>query len=445
MLVPLGYLWAASLQPDTYSVLDMGTVDPGGGPAISHEKHTTSVTELRVDPSRPADVRVDLTAAMSDDHYTVNGTSPGPTIRATQGQLVEVRLANSNVADGVTLHWHGVDVPNAEDGVAGVTQDAVLPGRSFTYRFIAEDAGTYWYHSHQVSHQQVQGGLLGALVIDPPGDPLDDFVAIAHTYDGVRTINGSRADQKSAPGERIRIINTDSSTLDVWSSSPYRVLAIDGRDLFAPDPVTDQRLRIPAGGRADIEVSGSGARLQIGAATAVVVGDAPARAVRPAKLLDLMTYGSAHPTGRLGAPDRTFDYAIGRRPGFLDGVPGLWWTVNGKLGADVPMFMVRHNDVVRFDLTNNTDEDHPMHLHGHHALVTAFNGEETTGSPIWVDSLDLAPGDRATIVFRADNPGIWLDHCHNLPHAVDGLIAHLMYEGITTPFLIGGKRANEPE
>ena len=64
---------------------------------------------------------------------------------------------------GVTLHWHGVDVPNAMDGVAGVTQDAVPVGGEFSYRFVADQAGSYWYHSHQVSNPQVAGGLLGSL------------------------------------------------------------------------------------------------------------------------------------------------------------------------------------------------------------------------------------------------------------------------------------------
>ena len=84
-----------------------------------------------------------------------------------QGQLIEVHLRNESVADGVTLHWHGVDVPNAMDGVAGVTQDAVPVGGEFTYRFVADQAGTYWYHSHQVSNPQVAGGLLGSLVVMP--------------------------------------------------------------------------------------------------------------------------------------------------------------------------------------------------------------------------------------------------------------------------------------
>ena len=88
-------------------------------------------------------------------------------LRATEGDLVEVTLVNDDVADGATLHWHGVDVPNAADGVAGVTQDAVMPGEEFVYRFVADQVGTFWYHSHQVSHEQVQRGLFGALVIEP--------------------------------------------------------------------------------------------------------------------------------------------------------------------------------------------------------------------------------------------------------------------------------------
>ena len=111
--------------------------------------------------------KVKLASGATVDGYTINGTSPGPTIEATVGQLVEVRLHNDDVKDGVALHWHGVDVPNAQDGVAGVTQDAVKPGDDYIYRWVAPDAGTYWYHSHQLSHEQVSGGLFGGIVITP--------------------------------------------------------------------------------------------------------------------------------------------------------------------------------------------------------------------------------------------------------------------------------------
>jgi FtsP/CotA-like multicopper oxidase with cupredoxin domain len=86
-----------------------------------------------------------------------------------------------------------------------------------------------------------------------------------------------------------------------------------------------------------------------------------------------------------------------------------------------------------------------MHLHGHHALVLARNGERATGSPWWVDSLNVQDGESYDIAFVADNPGIWMDHCHNLPHATQGLVAHLMYEGVTEPFRVGGDSDNQPE
>ncbi|WP_204045296.1 multicopper oxidase family protein [Acrocarpospora phusangensis] len=428
-----------------------------------------SVTSLVADPRRPADVSVTLAAGKERfrlpsgrafDGFTLNGGSPGPVIRATLGQLVEVRLVNGSVPDGITLHWHGVDVPNAADGVAGVTQDAVRIGEEHVYRFIADQAGTFWYHSHQMSHEQVRGGLLGALVVTPPEQPAEtvDVVALVHLYDGVRTVNGNEGDVRVTvpPGKRarVRIVNTDNGPMSAWvGGASYRLVAVDGTDLNRPDPVRDTGVLVTAGGRADVEVTmpedGSPVRVHLGGTTAVVLGsksyDAPV--VRPpATTLDLLSYGMRASLGfDPNRPDRRFDYDIGRRPGFLRGRPGLWWTVNGSIFPDVPMFVVNEGDVVRMRISNHSGDVHPMHLHGHHAVVLSRNGIPAAGSPWWVDSLNVADGESYEIAFVADNPGIWMDHCHNLPHAAEGLVAHLMYEGVTTPFMIGGTEGNEPE
>ena len=109
------------------------------------------------------------------------------------------------------------------------------------------------------------------------------------------------------------------------------------------------------------------------------------------------------------------------------------------------MYTVREGDVVKFHIENHSGEVHPMHLHGHHAVVAARNPKPAKGSPVWVDSIDVEDGETVDIVFKADNPGIWMDHCHNLPHAAEGLVAHLMYEGVSTPFKVGGNTDNEPE
>ena len=109
------------------------------------------------------------------------------------------------------------------------------------------------------------------------------------------------------------------------------------------------------------------------------------------------------------------------------------------------MLMVTRGDLVKVTLIDRGHLDHPMHLHGHHALVLARGGVPTTGSPWWTDTLDLVPGETYDIAFRADNPGLWMDHCHNLQHAASGMIMHLGYEGVHTPFRAGPATGNQPE
>ena len=102
-------------------------------------------------------------------------------------------------------------------------------------------------------------------------------------------------------------------------------------------------------------------------------------------------------------------------------------------------------ETVRMTVANDSGDVHPMHLHGHHAVVLSRNGVPSTGSPWWVDSLNVPDGDTYEIAFVASNPGIWLDHCHNLNHAAQGFVAHLMYEGVSTPYTLGGASDNNPE
>jgi FtsP/CotA-like multicopper oxidase with cupredoxin domain len=112
---------------------------------------------------------------------------------------------------------------------------------------------------------------------------------------------------------------------------------------------------------------------------------------------------------------------------------------------NIPMYVVREGDVVRVRISNGSGDVHPMHLHGHHAVVLSRNGVKATGSPWWFDSLNVEDGETYDVAFVADNPGIWMDHCHNLKHADQGLLAHLMYDDVTEPYRVGGDSGNEPE
>jgi FtsP/CotA-like multicopper oxidase with cupredoxin domain len=472
---PLAWMWWGSRLPSTYTVMDMGVPEYGGGPSMSHDMHMSgmsmpgdvSVARLDTPKDRKADVVVDLTARQGTvklasgkkiEGYTVNGTSPGPTLQATVGQLVEVRVHNADVSGGIAIHWHGVDVPNAEDGVAGVTQDAIKPGQDHTYRWVAPHVGTYWYHSHQISHEQVAGGLLGAIVIRPkvPEKDLQDVMALLHLYGDDDTVNGRTGDQavEAPAGQRVRVrvINTDNGPQPVWTSVPYELVASDGYDVNQPTPVRGRTVMVPAGGRVDLEMTvpsdGTAAGVQLGDGH-LVIGPSGSKAPaldQPEKNLDLLGYGDPAPLPFDPAKgDRHFTYSIGRRPGFVNGKPGLWWSVNGKLWPHLPMMMVRKGDVVRVTISNHSGDVHPMHLHGHHAVVVSRDGKPVTGSPWWFDSLDVQDGQSFEIAFVADNPGIWMDHCHNLKHAAQGLVTHLMYEGVTTPYELGSDSGNEPE
>jgi FtsP/CotA-like multicopper oxidase with cupredoxin domain len=467
--------WWDSRLPVTYSVMSQGTHEYGGGPApANHTGHAvggTSVADIH-GPSGAPDKRFELTARAADvdlssgrvvHALTFNGTSPGPELRVRQGELVEVVLRNEDVGVGVTIHWHGVDVPNAEDGVAGVTQNAVLPGESYAYRFRAEQVGTFWYHTHQVSSEEVQRGLFGALAIEPSVQPARglDRVLIAHTFDGVGTLDGRDGPRsisvRPATPVRLRLVNSDSALrrFEV-SGTPFRVLAIDGHDLNEPGALNHVSLPLAAGGRYDIGfvMPPHGARVDLDESDAALDLTTPAgeRPTPPSDdsqwpSFDPLAYGRPAPTPFSSSShfDREFELTITKKLGFFDGKPGRHWAINGGIYPDVPMFVVEKGDLIRVTITNDTNVVHPMHLHGHHALVLSRNGQPATGSPWWTDTLDVDPGDEYEIAFRANNPGIWMDHCHNLGHAAAGLTMHVVYAGITTPFLVGGEHDNAPE
>jgi FtsP/CotA-like multicopper oxidase with cupredoxin domain len=470
-LLALGRMWWDSRLPATYNVMDYGSHDFGGGPVPpGHDAGgAVDVARLKGPQNGTPDARFTLTARQGEirlrsgrtiDGLTFNGRSPGPELRVRRGQLVEVTLENEDVDSGVTIHWHGVDVPNAEDGVAGVTQDAVMPGGSHTYRFRAEQQGTFWYHTHQSSAKEVRRGLFGPLVIEPPRPKPGavDLVALAHDYEGTTTLNGSDqlTKRQVAPGTpvRLRLVNSDNTPLRfTLAGTPFRVLAIDGTDLNEPQPLENTRLAVAGGGRYDV-----GFTMPASAVELAIQDTDAALALSPDGLGDLppptddvdfdpTTYGRPAPTpfDADSRFDRTFTLDLGRKPGFFDGRPGMQWTINGGIYPDVPMFVVEKGDLVKVRIENNTGSVHPMHLHGHHALVLSRDGRAVSGSPWWTDTLSIEPDEWFEVAFRANNPGLWMDHCHNLKHAAEGLTMHLAYAGVATPFRVGGGVHNRPE
>ncbi|WP_327048135.1 multicopper oxidase family protein [Microbispora sp. NBC_01189] len=388
--------------------------------------------------------------------WTFDGQVPGPPITATQGDLVEVRLRNADITEGVTLHWHGYDVPSGEDGVPGLTQEAVPPGGEFLYRFLAAQTGTYWYHTHEVSDIGVRMGLYGMLVVAPKGSAATgvDLTLPVHTFAGT-TVAGDH-DQPIlrvvAPGTpvRLRLVNTDNTPHRfTLAGTVYRLAAVDGADLSGPGPLSRAGLRLPAGGRYDLAftmpsgpvVLRADDRTEAVRLTAAANGadttdaeDAAAAAGWPE--LDLTRYGTPAPTPYTSRShfDRRFTLVLDRGLALGDGLPIYAHTINGRAYPHVPTQVVAEGDLVRLTVVNRGRDTHPWHLHGHRVLVLARDGRSPTGSPLWLDTFDVRPGEVWEVAFRAGNPGLWMNHCHNLSHADLGMMLHLAYEGVTTPF-----------
>jgi FtsP/CotA-like multicopper oxidase with cupredoxin domain len=419
-----------------------------------------------------------VSAVAGHDAWTFNGTVPGPELRVTQGDRVRVKLVNQ-LPDPTSIHWHGIRVPGAHDGVAGITQNAVPPGRSHTYEFIANDAGTFWYHSHQGASNQVPRGLLGAITVEPraPAVRERDYSLMVHLLPGTDTIavNGSpKLHVEAAPGEivRLRVTNGAQPGFDgapltpVLLGAPYVVAALDGHDLNAPHELGPERIPLGMGQRADLvfRMPASGAVSLVGikgvapflpfgppqSTASVTIGDGPVpAAVNVATLprFDLTSYGlpASDPVADTGRYDVTREIVLNGGPMFRNGGWDFSDTFNGMASPNIPPIRVVEGQLVRLHFVNRSPKFHPIHIHGHVFSVLARNGRPLSGSPVHVDAIQVGPDETWDVAFKADNPGIWMLHCHVLSHAVAGMSMTINYQGISTPFTMGMRSGNVPE
>jgi FtsP/CotA-like multicopper oxidase with cupredoxin domain len=426
--------------------------------------------------------------------WTFNGTVPGPELRVTQGDRVRVTLVN-HLPAATSIHWHGVAVPNAEDGAAGITQDAVPPGGSYAYEFVASDPGTYMYHSHQDTFHQLLRGLFGGLIVEPPaGIGADrDYAVVLHEMPSgsrylrdtlgelivgapsnqVPAVNGITGDLHLAaqPGERVRLrligsVQADMhmrSIPDMMHAGPqelvllgttYEVVALDGHDLHGPQAIGPERLRVAIGQRYDLTftmpASGAVRLVDTSSNETVTVGSGPLPPtpnLGQLPVFDFTNYGAPapDPVTANGRFDVSYQALLGNHFGFREGRLELVHTINGQDSPMGAQYVVRPGQVVRLHIENTTDEFHTMHLHGHSFSALTRNGQPLRGSPIRLDSLLVDPHDSWDIAFVADNPGLWMFHCHVLLHAEFGMSAMVVYQGVTTPYEIGSRSGNNPE
>ncbi len=316
---------------------------------------------------------------------TYNGTVPGPTLRATEGDTVRVVLRNA-LDQETSIHWHGLHVPNAMDGVPGLTQPPVRPGETFTYEFTASHAGTFMYHPHINSVAQIDNGLYGLLIIDP---------------------------QQPDP---TRFDKEFTMMLGAWMLRPPAA---------GHGPASMPGMGGPRGGEPTARAQVLTELLAAGAGDARVTQFSQALGLTPAQGLDVLR--GVRALGGAAAGGQT------EPPGGME-MDYNYFTINGKAYPAVEPWTVKQGDLVRVRIVNISNLGHPMHLHGQDFKVIAKDGEPLREQ--WIgNTLSVAPGETYDIVFLANNPGIWVFHCHELHHTENagvepgGLVQVIQYEG----------------
>lgn len=400
--------------------------------------------------------------------WAYSGQLPGPVLRVRQGDRLRVQVDN-RLAEPTTVHWHGIRLPNAMDGVPVLTQPPIAPGERFVYEFALPDAGTFFYHPHQRSYEQVARGLAGALIVEehePIAVDRDElwvlgdwrldrdasirggfgaFMDASHNgrVGNTVTVNGQvRESFAVRSGERIRLrlINAAGARIFALAFRGHapKVIALDGQPVEPHEPEGGVVVLGPAQ-RADVVIDMLGAP-----GSRHLVHDGFYRELGY-RLLDI-AYSDEPPlrTRALDAPMRLPanplaepDLAQARRHeivvrggmmGNMSSLPrGKAWAVNGSsigcgegAAAFDPLFIFRLGRSYVLHLVNDTAWHHPMHWHGHSFRVLSRNGRPNPRRE-WLDTVLLAPNESAEIAFVADNPGDWMFHCHVLDHQASGM------------------------
>jgi FtsP/CotA-like multicopper oxidase with cupredoxin domain len=399
-----------------------------------------------------------------------NQSIPGPVIRIPQGRESVIQFENS-LDEPSSVHWHGLRIANAMDGVPGMTQAPVMPGESFEYRFTPPDAGTYWYHTHQRSWAQLALGLAGVLIVeeqDPPKVDRDlvfaiddwrldenmqlDTKSLGSLHDwahggrmgNVITVNGET--EKSfevATGERIRLrlLNIANARIMnlIFNEAEISIIAIDGQPVTPLVP-KQGKITLAPGQRTDLIIdmtADPGHRSVI----EVVIGEYAYEIasldygsdVKREQMLDEPIQLAPNPMQSTRLPDDFLRVpllmqggAMGRmRSAIVDGevkeIRELAqmkkiWAINGIAGMpEEPLFSVKRGTAVSLEVDNDNSWPHAMHVHGHHFIYSRR-------PEYWRDTALFSRGEKGTMNFIADNPGKWLIHCHMVEHMAGGMV-----------------------
>ncbi len=412
--------------------------------------------------------------------WTFTDSALPPVVRVKLGERLDTHLVNGLTRPGehVSVHWHGIRLPNAEDGVPYLVQKPVEPGESYDYSFVPPDPGTFFFHTHCNTVEQLGRGLMGVLIVE--GDEVEPYdaervLAIrdwrlneardgflpfltlegagrAGTFGTVRSVNGAEMPAIDVPASadvRLRILNVDPTRIMEFGieGAEAAVVAIDG---LACPPFPLRSWKMGPAMRIDVivrspEDGGSATVLDYFAAKPVPLAHLVARgpAVRsgafaPAPLAaariappDLSAAEPQLFTFSATATAAAVQAAAGEDGGFIGplclSAASLWsinkqsWPGSGMDRLPPPIARFERGRSYRVTLKNVTPRMHPIHVHGHSFTVLKSNKRDLP--PHLADTVLLLPNEVIEVAFVADNPGRWMMHCHVIEHQETGMMA----------------------
>jgi len=402
-------------------------------------------------------------------------------LRVPRGKPFAVALEN-RLAEHTTIHWHGLRIPLAMDGVPYISQPPVQPGETFLYDFTPPDPGTFFFHPHCNTVEALGRGLAGVLVVEDererdlfevdrvlalkdwrvnPDGSFQNFMTDAGagkagTFGDLRTVNGAEPPTIVVPPKarvRLRLLNIDVTRIAMLAvrGASAAVIATDGNACepfdvkgwwLGPAARADVALVAPAAAGAEViveDVWPQTSRLL----ARIVTGAGPAG--QGGSLADLRL-----PEAELPEPDMAsavpLDFAL--LAGIADPKLEAWaaasgmgldslclsqrifWSINrqawpGLTHEDLPppLFELKAGRTYVAEMFNGTPHRHPMHLHGHTFRVLGSN--ERKLPPHWCDTVLVTPKERVRIAFVAGLPGDWMFHCHIVEHQETGMMGYL--------------------
>lgn len=423
--------------------------------------------------------------------YSSISVACGPTLRVKEGQTLSVRLVNHLSNEGITIHWHGIHMLHSPymDGVGHVTQYPVGPGEEFVYQFLANKAGTYWYHSH--IEPQRDDAAFGALIVEPPEDDkesldydkgsldhdeeviliLSDFYA---QEGNLQTLQLGAAPLQWVGDPDLLLVNgQDNYTLEVEEGKTYLVHLISAATISyynvswprhnltivevessRVEPYATPNIWINAGERYSFLLTANSPGCYRGGLTslnspssrgqlnlvyssscgewiqssAVLPFDGQKLRSRHNKTLPEATRNLTLTTRSLINSEGQWRYQFNDTTYQHHSVPLLLAYHYQILIPESPNVLTIHEgEVLDITFVNLDTKQHPIHLHGHSFWIL------TSDRPVKRDTFTLPAGESLTIRLVANNPGVWMVHCHVSWHVMMGMGLLLAYPPETIP------------